>query len=125
LSITPAGGLRLCKARGISINGVNNCNEPEMQDDQWGEAGSAADGVCSNEGFGRKGCSLMYVYLLWLASFTTKIEISVCIFLKLRSDVRLAWHQSSLYAAMRTSLRTLSQKSPVYKVALLMLKENF
>ena len=48
LSITPAGDLRLCKARGISINKVKHFNEPGMQVDQWGEAGSAADGVCSN-----------------------------------------------------------------------------
>ena len=48
LSITPAGDLRLCKARGVSINEVKICNEPGMQVDQWGEAGSAADGVCSN-----------------------------------------------------------------------------
>ena len=48
LSVTPAGDLRLCKARGVSINEVKIGNEPRMQVDQWGEAGSVADGVRSN-----------------------------------------------------------------------------
>ena len=48
LSVTPAGDLRLCKARGVSINEVKIGNEPGMQVDQWGEADSVADGVRSN-----------------------------------------------------------------------------
>ena len=48
LSVTPAGSLRLCKAMGGRINEVKNAIEPGMQADQWGEAGSAADGVRSN-----------------------------------------------------------------------------
>ena len=52
LSVTPAGDLSLCKARGVSINEVKIGNEPGMQVDQWGEADSVADGVRSNEGLG-------------------------------------------------------------------------
>ena len=48
LSVTPAGDLRLCKARGVSINEVKIGNEPGMQVGQWGEADSVADGVRSN-----------------------------------------------------------------------------
>ena len=52
LSVTPAGDLSLCKARGVSINEVKIGNEPGMQVGQWGEADSVADGVRSNEGLG-------------------------------------------------------------------------
>jgi len=48
LNVTPAGSLRLWQAMGDFNNGVNHCLEPDMQADQWGEAGSAADGVRSN-----------------------------------------------------------------------------
>ena len=36
LSVTPAGDLRLCKARGVSINEVKIGNEPGMQVGQCG-----------------------------------------------------------------------------------------
>ena len=48
LSVTPAGDLRLCKARGVSINEVKIGNEPGMQVGQWGAAASATSGARSN-----------------------------------------------------------------------------
>jgi hypothetical protein len=45
LSVTPAVGLRLCKASGVSINKEKSCNEPGMQVGQWGAAASATSVV--------------------------------------------------------------------------------
>ena len=61
LNVTPAGSLRLCKAMGGRINEVKKVIEPGMQADQWGEAGSGADGVRSNVTLGADRCAPMIV----------------------------------------------------------------
>lgn len=45
---TPAGDLRLWQASREFLNSVESVFEPDMQVDQWGAAGSVADGVPSN-----------------------------------------------------------------------------
>jgi hypothetical protein len=57
LSVTPAGDLRLCKARKGLFNEVNICNEPGMQVAQWGAAASETSGVRSNVTLDSERCT--------------------------------------------------------------------
>ena len=84
LSVTPAGDLRLCKARGVSINEVKIGNEPGMQVGQWGEADSVADGVRSN---------------------VTLNSVSACVEQKSRCSVP-EWMATDYYRATSTVYKT-------------------
>jgi hypothetical protein len=70
LSVTPAGGLRICKAIGDAFNGVNNLIEPGMQADQWGEAASFCERCTLERGVGRRWLRSTY-----LSFFSGRIRV--------------------------------------------------